>query len=80
MKIKRFGYFLNEMKKGYGDDFSLRDINPGEVVTYMGTRYHVIDSNEVILELSKDKDAKKGDKGNFLVNRGMFKQNGSIPG
>jgi len=28
----------------------------------MGTRYHVVDSNEVVLELSKDKEAKPGRK------------------
>lgn len=78
MKIKRFYPFLNEMKKEYGDDFSLRDIDPGKIVTYSGTRYYVIKSNEVVLELSKDKDSKEGDKENILVNRAMFKQNGAI--
>lgn len=78
MEIKRFYTFLNEMKKAYGDDFSLRDIEPGQTVTYMGTRYHVIKSNEVVLELSKDKDSKEGDRKNLLVNRAMFKQNGAI--
>ena len=79
MKIKRFGKFLNEMKKSYGEDFTLRDIEKGQLVTYMGTKYHVIDANEVVLELSKNKEAKPGDKGNFFVNRNMFKQNGAIP-
>lgn len=78
MEIKRFGKFLNEMKKSYGEDFSLRDISKGEEVTYMGTKYHVIDSNEVVLELSKNKDSKPGEKGNFFVNRNMFKRNGAI--
>ncbi len=78
-EMKRFYDFLNEMKKGYGDDFSLRDIKKGEIVTYMGTRYHVVDSNEVVLELSKDKEAKPGEKKNLLVNRNMFRQNGAIP-
>jgi hypothetical protein len=79
MEIKKIGKFLNEMKKSYGEDFSLRDIEKGQVVTYMGTRYHVIDSNEVVLELSKNEDAKIGEKGNFFVNRNMFKRNGAIP-
>ena len=38
-----------------------------------------IDSNEVVLELSKNDQAKVGEKGNFFVNRNMFKQNGAIP-
>lgn len=79
MEIKKIGKFLNEMKKSYGEDFSLRDIKKGQVVTYMGTRYYVIDSNEVVLELSKNEDAKIGEKGNFFVNRNMFKRNGAIP-
>jgi hypothetical protein len=79
MEIKKIGKFLNEMKKSYGEDFSLRDIEKGQVVTYMGTRYYVIDSNEVVLELSKNEDAKIGEKGNFFVNRNMFKRNGAIP-
>lgn len=79
MEIKRFGKFLNEMKKSYGEDFSLRDVEKGQQVTYMGTRYYVIDSNEVVLELSKNKDSKIGEKGNFFVNRNMFKRNGAIP-
>ena len=33
MEIKRFGAFLNEMKKAYGEDFSLRDIKAGDVLT-----------------------------------------------
>ena len=79
MEIKKIGKFLNEMKKSYGEDFSLRDIEKGQVVTYMGTRYYVIDSNEVVLELSKNEDAKIGEKGNLFVNRNMFKRNGAIP-
>jgi hypothetical protein len=79
MAIKKIGKFLSEMKKSYGEDFSLRDIEKGQVVTYMGTRYYVIDSNEVVLELSKNEDAKIGEKGNFFVNRNMFKRNGAIP-
>jgi hypothetical protein len=79
MEIKKIGKFLSEMKKSYGEDFSLRDIEKGQVVTYMGTRYYVIDSNEVVLELSKNEDAKIGEKGNFFVNRNMFKRNGAIP-
>lgn len=79
MEIKRFGSFLNEMKKQYGEDYSLRDINPGDRVTYMGTKYYVVDSNEVVLELSKNENTKQGEKGNFFVNRNMFKKNGAIP-
>jgi len=79
MEIKKIGKFLSEMKKSYGEDFSLRDIEKGQIVTYMGTRYYVIDSNEVVLELSKNEDAKIGEKGNFFVNRNMFKRNGAIP-
>jgi len=79
MEIKKIGKFLSEMKKSYGEDFSLRDIEKGQIVTYMGTRYYVIDSNEVVLELSKNGDAKIGEKGNFFVNRNMFKRNGAIP-
>jgi hypothetical protein len=79
MEIKKFNKFLNEMKKSYGEDFSLRDVEKGQIVTYTGTRYYVIDSNEVVLELSKNKDAKIGEKSNFFVNRNMFKRNGAIP-
>jgi hypothetical protein len=78
MKIKRFGKFLNEMQKSLGDDFSLRDVKPGQEVKYQGSKYYVIDANEVVLELSKEKSAKVRDKGNFFVNRNMFKQWGAI--
>jgi hypothetical protein len=79
MEIKRFYDFLNEMRKGYGEDFSLRDVKKGEIVAFRGTRYFVIDSNEVILELSKDKDASQGDRKNILANRSMFREYGAIP-
>lgn len=79
MEIKRFYQFLNEMKKPYGEDYSLRDIQKGDIVAYRGTRYFVIDSNEVMLELSKDKDAEAGNRKNLLVNRNMFKEYGAIP-
>ena len=36
MEIKRFGAFLNEMKKAYGEDFSLRDIKAGDKVRAIG--------------------------------------------
>ena len=78
MKMKRFGKFLNEMKKSLGDDFSLRDIEPGQEVKYQGSKYYVIDANEIVLELSKEKSAKVGDRSNFFVNRNMFKQWGAI--
>ena len=80
MKIKRFQKFLNENKDSLGDNFSLRNIKKGTEVTYQGTKYYVIDSNEVVLELSKNKESKKGEKENFLVNRNMFRENGTIRG
>jgi hypothetical protein len=79
MEIKRFKAFLNEMKKGYGQDYSLEDVTKGEIVAYRGTRYFVIDSNEYMLELSKDKDAVPGDRKNLLANKSMFREYGAIP-
>lgn len=78
MEIKKFGQFLTEMKKAYGQDYSLRDVKPGDQVKYAGTNYHVIDSNEVVLELSKDKNSNPGDRSNFFVNRSMFREKGAI--
>ena len=78
MKIHKFKSFLNEMKKSYGDDFSLKDIKPGQEVIYQGTKYYVITSNEVVLELNKNKDAKTLGEGYFYVNRNMFKTHGAI--
>ena len=78
MEIKKFDRFITEMKKYYGEDYSLRDIKPGDQVKYDGTNYHVVDSNEVVLELSKNKDSNPGDRGNFFVNRNMFKERGAI--
>lgn len=78
MEIKRFGKFLFEMKKAYGEDYSLRAINPGDKVKYMGSNYYVITSNEVVLELSKNMESNPGERGNFLVNRSMFRERGAI--
>ena len=78
MQIRKFKTFLNEMKKHPGDDYSLRDINPGDEVSYQGSKYYVIDSNEVVLVLNKEPNASTDDRKNFLVNRNMFKQFGAI--
>jgi hypothetical protein len=48
------------------------------VLFALWSKYYVIDANEVVLELSKEKIAKVGDKSNFFVNRNMFKQWGAI--
>ena len=79
MEIKKFDKFLNEMEKSYGQDYSLRDVKIGQIVAFRGSRYFVIDANEVVLELSKDKDAIPGDRNNVLANRSMFREYGAIP-
>lgn len=79
MEIKKFDKFLNEMEKSYGQDYSLRDVKRGQIVAFRGSRYFVIDSNEVVLELSKDRDAMPGDRNNVLANRSMFREYGAIP-
>lgn len=79
MEIKKFDKFLNEMEKSYGQDYSLRDVKIGQIVAFRGSRYFVIDANEVVLELSKDKDAMPGDRNNVLANRSMFREYGAIP-
>lgn len=79
MEIKKFDKFLNEMEKSYGQDYSLRDVKIGQIVAYRGSRYFVIDANEVVLELSKNKDAAPGDRNNVLANRSMFREYGAIP-
>lgn len=74
MKLKRFGNFLNESR----GITSLSQLTPGTLVHYDGSPYYVISSDDYILELSKDPESLKGDKGNFLVNFNMFLEKGFI--
>lgn len=67
------------MKKTYGEEYDLTQIQKGEVVIYRGSRYFVIDSNYVVLELSKNEDSKPGDRSNKFVNKSMFNTGGAIP-
>lgn len=74
---KRFN-LLENIKKGYGTQCDIKNINIGDEIFYTGTKYFIIDKSDVSISIAKDKN-EKDPKNIRMINQAQFDEKCAIP-
>lgn len=65
--------------KKYGEPFKLMDLSPGDKITYMGSRYEVIESNEYFVVIKSERDGNTTKLNQSMFNQKVFIGKENVP-